>query len=77
MSEGAERRYTLRKLREDAGLTREALAVAIGTTYGTITNIESGRNRPRIELAERIYLYFRVPVGSIDWDVGKAGKVAA
>lgn len=67
MSEDQQRKHTLRELREARGLSREKLAVELETSFSTITNIESGRNRPRVELAERIYQFFGVPVGSIEW----------
>lgn len=58
---------TLKQLREARGLTREELAVALKVPFSTLVNIETGRNRPRIELAEKIYEFFNMPVGSIEW----------
>lgn len=64
---GTMRKKTLRELREERGMTREELAVALKVPFPTLVNIETGRNQPRIALAERIYEYFEVPVGSIEW----------
>ena len=58
---------TVRALREERGMSREELAVAVKTTFSTIVRIELGKTRPRLDLAERIYAFFEVPVGSIDW----------
>lgn len=58
---------SVRELREECGLTREELAVALKTTFSTIVRIELGKTRPRLDLAERIYAFFDVPVGTIDW----------
>lgn len=58
---------TLAELRAESGQSREELAFKLGASYSTITNIELGRNKPSVELAEKIYKYFKVPVGSIRW----------
>jgi DNA-binding XRE family transcriptional regulator len=67
MSDYAAGKKTLRELREERGMTREQLAVALNVPFTTLVNIETGRNRPRVELAERIYAFFGVPLGSIQW----------
>jgi transcriptional regulator with XRE-family HTH domain len=70
-SEGTEagmpRRRTVRELREARGMSREELAVALRTTFSTLVRIELGKTRPRLDLAERIYQFFDVPVGAIEW----------
>lgn len=58
---------TLRQLREERGLSREQLAIDLGVKYGTLVNIELGRNLPRVDVGERIYRFFGVPLESIDW----------
>lgn len=63
------RKYTLRELREARGVSREQLAVDLRIKFATLVNLERGRNKPRVELAERIYAYFGVPLGSIQWGV--------
>jgi DNA-binding XRE family transcriptional regulator len=60
-------RKTVTELREEHGLTREELAAALHVPFSTLVNIEMGRNGPRVQLAERIYEFFKVPVGSIAW----------
>lgn len=79
MNTGEAKKKTVRELREERGLTREELAVALHTTFSTLVRIERGATRPRLELAERIYAYFGVPVGSIDWgdDEGDDPKTKA
>ena len=67
MGESEAPKKTIKQLREERGLTREELAVALKTHYTTLVNLEIRRSRPRVDLAERIYLFFGVPVGSIDW----------
>ena len=59
---------TIRQLREERGLSREKLASDLGISFGTLVNLEIGRNKPRIDLAEKLYSYFAAPLGSIDWD---------
>lgn len=59
---------TLRQLREERGLSREQLAADLGISFGTLVNLEMGRNMPRIRLAEQLYGYFGVPLGAIDWE---------
>lgn len=76
MSAAGMPKKTLKQLREERGLSREELAVALKTNYSTLVNIETGRSTPRVDLAERIYLYFGVPIGSIEWG-NKAGKESA
>lgn len=65
----------LRELREQRGKTREELAVAVGVTYSTIANLETGKFKPRVDLAVKIAQFFDVPVESIEW--GKGDSVAA
>lgn len=67
MTDTAPQKKTLRELRDERGLSREQLAVALSVPFSTLVNLEMGRNKPRIELAERIYAYFGVPLGSIEW----------
>jgi putative transcriptional regulator len=57
----------LRELREQCSKSREELAVAVGVTYSTIANLETGRFKPRIDLALKIAEYFGVSVEDIEW----------
>lgn len=45
---------TLRKIREDRGITQEELAELADSTRDTIRNIETGKHAPRFGLLERI-----------------------
>ena len=65
--EGKAQKKRLGELREERGISRERLAVDLEVSFSTLTNIETGRNKPRVELAEKIYQYFGMPVGSIEW----------
>ena len=62
----------LSELREERGISRERLAVDLGVAFSTIVNIETGRNKPRVDLAEKIYRYFGLPLGAIEW--GRSGE---
>ena len=66
VDEGQARKKRLGELREERGISRERLAVDLEVSFSTLTNIETGRNKPRVELAEKIYHYFGMPVGSIE-----------
>ncbi len=44
----------LRQLREERGISQEALADAAGVSYQTISNIERGLNGPRFAVLEKI-----------------------
>lgn len=63
-----ETKRTLRSLREERGVTRERLAADLEISFNTLSNLESGRNKPSIDIAEKLYAYFGVPLGKIDWD---------
>lgn len=56
----------LRELREQRGISREELAVAVKTSYPNITRLEAGQS-PRLDLARRIAEYFGVAVEDIEW----------
>lgn len=68
---------TLRRLREDRGVSREALAVAVRTTFSTIVRIELGQSQPRLDLAIDLAKYFGVPVEGIAWPESRPKKLAA
>lgn len=68
MSAETHHKKTLKELREEAGLSREELAVKLKVPFSTLVNIEMGRNMPRVGLAEKIYQFFDLPLGAIDWD---------
>lgn len=44
----------LKQLREGKGMSREALAIAAGTSYHSITKMEQGIRAPSLELAWRV-----------------------
>ena len=58
---------TIRQLRNERNVSREALAVAVGISFPTLVRIETGRAKPRIDIALDIAKYFGVPVEAIDW----------
>ena len=57
----------LKALRTERGESREALAVAVGVSYSTIANLESGRTTPLLDVAVRIARHYGVSVESIEW----------
>ncbi len=71
-ADGAMPRKRLSELREERGISREQLAVDLKVSFSTLANIETGRNKPRVDLAERIYRYFGLPLGAIEW--GRPGE---
>jgi transcriptional regulator with XRE-family HTH domain len=60
--EGEVRRFgeKLRTLRTQRGLTTRELAKALGITNGSVSNIETGKTKPNIDLAHRVATYFGV-----------------
>lgn len=52
-------------LRTERGLTRQALAVALGINYQTIGYLERGEYNPSLELAFRIAEYFGMPLEAV------------
>jgi putative transcriptional regulator len=52
-------------LRADRGLSRQALAEAVGVNYQTIGYLERGDYNPSLELAFRLSEVFGVPVEAI------------
>ena len=59
----------LYQLRKQRGISRARLAADVGTSYSNIVSLETGRSKPRIDLAMEIARYFGVPVESIEWGV--------
>ena len=63
MSEGVDRVYNrIATLRADRGVSRRALAEALGVHYQTIGYLERGEYSPSLHLALQIAAYFAVPV---------------
>ena len=60
-------RLTLREWRATRGLTQFQLAAAAGVGLSSVTNIEAGRQEPRISLAARLAQALGVTVGDIAW----------
>lgn len=59
----------LYELRKQRNITRERLAADVGTSYSNIVSLETGKSKPRIDLAKTIARYFDVPLENIDWGV--------
>lgn len=52
-------------LRVERGLSRQALAEAVGVNYQTIGYLERGEYSPSLELAFRISEFFDLPIEAI------------
>jgi len=52
-------------LRTERGLTRQALAAALGINYQTVGYLERGEYNPSLELAFRIAEYVGLPIDAI------------
>jgi DNA-binding XRE family transcriptional regulator len=52
-------------LRAERGLTRQALAAALGINYQTVGYLERGEYNPSLELAFRIAEYVGLPVDAV------------
>lgn len=52
-------------LRAERGLSRQALADAVGVNYQTIGYLERGNYSPSLELAFRLSDFFRLPIEAI------------
>jgi DNA-binding XRE family transcriptional regulator len=52
-------------LRTERGLTRAALADALGVNYQTVGYLERGEYNPSLELAFRIADYFGLPIDAV------------
>lgn len=55
----------LRREREAAGLTQQALADRLGVTQGAIGNLEAGRTDPRLGVAAAIAKALKVPLAKL------------
>lgn len=55
----------LRVLRVERGLSRQAVADAVGVNFQTVGYIERGDYSPSLELALRLAAYFSLPVEAI------------
>jgi transcriptional regulator with XRE-family HTH domain len=58
----------------ERGLSREQVAVGARCSYDTIRDIERGKTIPGALIAERLYLFFDVPVGTIMWGKSESPK---
>lgn len=67
----------LKALREERGVKREELALAVQTSYSNIVSLELGRSKPSLDLAQKIAQYFNVSTDDIDWSVSKDDPAAA
>ena len=56
----------LRKLRRQHDLTMKELADALGfTSHGSVSDLESGRNKPSVEIALKISELFNVSLDQL------------
>ncbi len=65
----------LAELREGKGLSREELATAAGTSYGSVYELEAGRRSPSLELAGRLADALGVSVDDLRRPAGTPAKV--
>jgi len=59
---------SLRKKREEQGITQDGLGRAVGVSRQTIISLESGRYNPSLALAYRLARYFSCPIEEIFHD---------
>ncbi len=52
-------------LRTERGLTRQALAAALGINYQTVGYLERGEYKPSLELAFRIAEFVGLPIDAV------------
>lgn len=50
--------YSLRKMREKAGLTRELAAAELGCSYNTLFNYERGNTEPTVMTIKNMVLLY-------------------
>ncbi|MYM18711.1 helix-turn-helix domain-containing protein [Brevibacterium sp. 5221] len=55
----------VKELRQDAGLSQEALGRAVGVSRQTINSLEKGRYDPSLRLAVALARHFRLSVEEI------------
>ena len=55
----------LQVLRAERGLSRQALAEAVGVNYQTVGYLERGDYNPSLELALKLSTFFNLPVEAI------------
>ncbi len=65
MSETATIHNRLPVLRAERGLSRKALAEALGVNYQTVGYLERGDYNPSLELALKLAAFFELPVEMI------------
>lgn len=58
----------LKELRSSKGLTMQQLGKEIGSTKGTISNLENGNKKPSLDMLIKLADYFNI---SIDYLVGR------
>jgi Predicted transcriptional regulators len=61
----------LKELRSSKGLTMEQLGKEIGSTKGTISNLENGNKKPSLDMLIKLANYFNI---SIDYLVGRTDE---
>lgn len=66
----------LSDLRKQRNVSREELAVAVGTSYSNIVSLELGRSMPSLELAQKIARYFGVSTDDIEWGKDRLAAIA-
>jgi putative transcriptional regulator len=75
MPERVVRRFgeKLRGLRTKRNISTRALAAAINVSYGSITEVESGRVQPSIDFAYKVATYFEVSADDLLDDEREVG----
>lgn len=69
--------HPLRRYRKDHELSLEQLASNVGATAATISRIETGRQKPGIDLLQRLRDETKIPVEQLRPDLAEAMKPRA
>jgi transcriptional regulator with XRE-family HTH domain len=56
---------TLRRLREERGMTREVVAVEAGLSVGTLARLELGESSPRWTTVRRVAVVLSLSIGDV------------
>jgi transcriptional regulator with XRE-family HTH domain len=56
---------TLRKLREDAGITQKEMAKRLGLSHPTLNRLEAGRHYPNLRVVEQVCRALRCDIGDL------------
>jgi len=64
----------VQKARTDLGLTQEVLAEAVGVSTNYMSKVETGREKPNLELLAKLSTATRVPMTVLLTDVVEEGE---